>query len=157
MTHRARQQVEYAALVSAEQAADYFESVAAGIRQHVMLVESGNDSIELDVADMMKLEAEFHADEKKSSIEFELSWQPAAGHTVAAPALHVLTSEDLGKRERLAQDIDGRLVGDRATTGRRDGEGDVEGDGKAARKRVTHARTKRAPSKRRTAKAKQRS
>jgi amphi-Trp domain-containing protein len=104
MGHKEREHIEYAGVMSAERAADYFESLAAGLRQHIMVLESGESSLALDIAHDVKVEMEAQANIKKSSIEFELSWRPEAGTEIARPVLHVLSGDEM--RRELAGGVD---------------------------------------------------
>jgi amphi-Trp domain-containing protein len=123
--------LEYTAVVPAEQAAEYFEKLAAGLREHLMVVESGNSSVALDVAREIKLELEINADPRKSSIEFALSWRPDEAEIVAKPSLTVVTRDGAD-----ALDIgDGMFRGLRSANGKRD---DVPTD-RARRDRIAGA------------------
>jgi amphi-Trp domain-containing protein len=90
---KAREKLEYEAVLSAEDAARYFERLAAGMREHVMLVESGDSSVALDVSSNVKIELEVNADRKQSSIDVEVTWRPEDGEIISRPGLRVVPGD----------------------------------------------------------------
>jgi amphi-Trp domain-containing protein len=72
-----KDKIEFAGTVSAQEAAQYLESVARGLRERAMLLESGDVSMSLDVPDEVKIEIEASGDPEKgkASIEFSIGWK----------------------------------------------------------------------------------
>jgi amphi-Trp domain-containing protein len=72
-----KDKVAFAGAVSAQEAAQYLESLAKGLRERAMLLESGDVSINLDVPDEVKIELEVatDTDKGKSSIEVSVGWR----------------------------------------------------------------------------------
>lgn len=82
--------LEYEAVLSAEDAARYFERLAAGIRRHEMVVESEAASVALDISSNVRIELEVSARGDESSIEVEVSWHPDEAGTLSRPELRVM-------------------------------------------------------------------
>jgi amphi-Trp domain-containing protein len=117
MSHDDRNKLEYAGVVSAEQAAEYFQTIADGMREHAMLLESGNSSVTLGVPGDVKLALQVSAGHGKSSIELALTWQDQAT-PAARPALRVVTADDF-ERPRSSRMADTAPGGDGAETAKK--------------------------------------
>lgn len=97
-----KDKVHFAGEVTAQEAAHYLESIARGLRERSMLLESGDTSITLDVPDAVKIEVDVSSDPEKgkSSIEVTLGWRrqdvtesaPPAGLLIVAGAAHADTN-----------------------------------------------------------------
>ncbi|HEY8173427.1 MAG TPA: amphi-Trp domain-containing protein [Dehalococcoidia bacterium] len=72
-----KDRIEFSGAVPPQEAAQYLESIAKGLRERSMLLESGDTSITVDVADEVKIEikASSDAEKGKSSIELSLGWR----------------------------------------------------------------------------------
>jgi amphi-Trp domain-containing protein len=83
-----KDKIEFSGSVSADDAAAYLESLADGLRKRSMLLESGDTSINVEVAEDVKVELQVSADEEKgkSAIELAMSWRGRRDDAVAAPA-----------------------------------------------------------------------
>jgi amphi-Trp domain-containing protein len=79
LTKHEKGSIEFGALVSADEAADYLEALAQSCREGSTLLESGDRSLVLEVGRDVKLELEAEADpaKGKGSIEISLSWRVA--------------------------------------------------------------------------------
>jgi amphi-Trp domain-containing protein len=71
--------IEFAAQVSAEEAADYLEAIANACREGSALLESGDKSLSIEVGRDVKVELEAQTDPSKGkgSIDLSLSWRVA--------------------------------------------------------------------------------
>ena len=83
---------EYAGQVAAEQAAEYLDRIAAGIRAGHLAFGAGARRASFAPAELMKLEIEAEAEEGKGSVAIELSWKPI---DEPAPALEILSDEEV--------------------------------------------------------------
>jgi amphi-Trp domain-containing protein len=83
---------EFAGRVSTEQAAEYLERVAAGLRAGHIGLGAGGRRVNLVPAGIVKLELEAEGEEGEGAISMELSWKPAEA---PAPTLEIL-AEELG-------------------------------------------------------------
>jgi amphi-Trp domain-containing protein len=83
-----KDKVGFSGTVSAEEAADYLDSLAKGIRERSMLLESGDTSLTLDLSDDVKIEVEASGDPEKgkASVEVSLSWRQRRDEEVTPPA-----------------------------------------------------------------------
>jgi amphi-Trp domain-containing protein len=72
-----KDKVQFSGSVPAQEAAQYLESIAKGLRERSMLLESGDNSLTVDVADDVKIEIEVatEGEKGKSSIDLSLSWR----------------------------------------------------------------------------------
>lgn len=72
-----KDKVEFAGSVSAQEAAQYLESLATGLRERAILLESGDSSVTFEVAEDVKIEIEAttNAEKGKSSIDVRMSWR----------------------------------------------------------------------------------
>lgn len=78
---------EFAGSVAAEQAADYLERIAAGLRAGQISLGAGERRLSLAPGEMLKLEVEAESEGGKGSVALELSWKPADAPT---PTLEIL-------------------------------------------------------------------
>ena len=82
-----KEKVAFSGTVSAQEAAQYLESVAKGLRERSMLLESGDTSLTLEVADDVKIDIQASGGEKgKAALEFSLSWRARQQENGAPPA-----------------------------------------------------------------------
>ncbi len=83
-----KEKVEFAGTLSAAEAAQYLESLAKGMREHTMLVESGDASLTLQVPADVKVEIEVaaDADKGKTDVEISISWRQPREEEAAPPA-----------------------------------------------------------------------
>jgi amphi-Trp domain-containing protein len=81
-----KDKVAFSGTVSAIEAAEYLESLAKGIRDGSMLLESGDTSLTLELAQEVKLDVEAAGDTEKgkSSVELSLSWRQRRSEDEAA-------------------------------------------------------------------------
>jgi amphi-Trp domain-containing protein len=72
-----KDKIDFAGTVSAQEAAQYLESLAKGIRERSMLLESGDTSITVEVPEDVKVSIEVSADaaKGKASVDVSLSWR----------------------------------------------------------------------------------
>jgi amphi-Trp domain-containing protein len=72
-----KEKVAFTGTVPPQEAAQYLESLAKGLRERAMLLESGDSSITLEVGDDIKIEIEVSTESEKgkSSIEVVLNWR----------------------------------------------------------------------------------
>jgi amphi-Trp domain-containing protein len=82
-----KEKIEFAGTVSPQEAAQYLESIAKGLRERSMLLESGNTSLTVEVADEVKIEisAASDADKGKAAVELGLSWRTKRDNESAPP------------------------------------------------------------------------
>jgi amphi-Trp domain-containing protein len=89
-----KDKVQFSGSVPVQEAAQYLESIAKGLRERSMLLESGDNSLTLDVGDDVKIEIEVETDgdKGKSSIELSVSWRQRveAEDTPAPPGLLIV-------------------------------------------------------------------
>ncbi len=83
-----KDKVAFSGTVTADEAAQYLEALAKGIRERCMLLESGDTSLSLELADEMKLDVEASGDAEKgkSSVELSLSWRARRSEEDVTPA-----------------------------------------------------------------------
>lgn len=88
-----REKVAFADTMSPAQAAEYLESLAKGLRERTVLVESGQSSVTLDVPDDVRIaiNVSADADKGKSAIEFGISWRKREEGLTAAPGLLIIS------------------------------------------------------------------
>lgn len=82
-----KDKISFSGAVAAEEAAQYLESLAKGIRERSMLLESGDSSLTLDLADDVKVELSASGDPEKgkASVELSLSWRQRRADEAAPP------------------------------------------------------------------------
>jgi amphi-Trp domain-containing protein len=87
-----KDKVQFAGTVSAQEAAQYLESLARGLRERTMLLESGDASVTLEVPDDVKIDIEVSADAEKgkSSIEVSIGLRRREAETPVAPGLLIV-------------------------------------------------------------------
>jgi amphi-Trp domain-containing protein len=74
----AANKMEFSAKVHAHSAAEYLTRIADGIRQRALALEAGDDTVFIEVGEIVKLELEFEGRTAKEagSLQIELSWKP---------------------------------------------------------------------------------
>jgi amphi-Trp domain-containing protein len=84
-----KQSLEFSTNLEPRAAADYLEALARGLREGRLLVESGDKSLNLEVANDVSLEFEAKTtpEKSKSSVEISLSWRLAEPEAPAPPSL----------------------------------------------------------------------
>jgi amphi-Trp domain-containing protein len=88
-----KDKVAFSGVVSAQEAAQYLESLAKGLREHSMLLESGDSSITVEVSDDLKIAIEVSADAEKgkASVDVAMSWKSRREEEAApAPGLLII-------------------------------------------------------------------
>jgi amphi-Trp domain-containing protein len=87
-----KDKVQFAGTVSAQEAAQYLESLAKGLRERTMLLESGDASLTIEIPDDVKIEIEGSGDAEKgkASIELTLSMRRHEADTPIAPGLLIV-------------------------------------------------------------------
>ena len=87
-----KEKVQFAGTVSAQEAAQYLESLAKGIRERTMLLESGDASLSIDVPDDVKIEIEASSDAEKgkATIDVSLSMRRREAEPVVTPGLLIV-------------------------------------------------------------------
>jgi amphi-Trp domain-containing protein len=88
-----KDKVAFDGVVSAQEAAQYLESLAKGLRERSMLLESGDVSIAVDVPEDVKIEIAAAADQEKGkvSIDLSLGWRRVREEEVApSPGLLIV-------------------------------------------------------------------
>ena len=88
----AKDKVEFAGTVSAQEAAQYLESLAKGLRERTMLLESGDASVTIEIPEDVKIEIEGTGDVEKgkSSIELTLTMRRREADAPVAPGLLIV-------------------------------------------------------------------
>ncbi len=83
-----KDKIAFSGTLSAAEDAQYLESLARGIRERSMLLESGDASISLQVPEDLKLEIEVESDASKgkSAIEVHMSWRLRPAEEERPPA-----------------------------------------------------------------------
>lgn len=100
-----KDKIEFAGTVSAQEAAQYLESLAKGIRERSMLLESGDSSVTVEVADDVKVEIEVSADaaKGKASIDVSVSWRNRREEeAVPRPGLLIVAGAPVAESAALA-------------------------------------------------------
>jgi amphi-Trp domain-containing protein len=74
-----KESLKFTATVSPAEAASYLESLARGLREGQVLLESGSKSLGLELGSQIEVElaAESDVDKAKGEIELTLSWETA--------------------------------------------------------------------------------
>jgi len=87
-----KDRVQFSGTVPAQEAAQYLESLAKGLRERTMLLESGDASVAIVIPDDVKIEIDVSADSEKgkSTVDVSLSFRrreaesPAPGLLIVA-------------------------------------------------------------------------
>lgn len=87
-----KDKVQFAGTVSAQEAAQYLESLAKGLRERTMLLESGDASVTIEVPDDVKIDIEVSVDSEKgkSSIDVSIGLRRRQADAVVAPGLLIV-------------------------------------------------------------------
>ncbi len=87
-----KDKVEFTGTVSAQEAAQYLESLAKGLRERTMLLESGDASLTIEIPEDVKIEIEGSGDAEKgkSSIELTLTMRRREADAPVAPGLLIV-------------------------------------------------------------------
>jgi amphi-Trp domain-containing protein len=87
-----KRKVAYADTVSPSTAAEYLESLAKGLRERAVLVESGASSVTLDVPGDVRITIDVSedADKGRSGIEIGMGWRKREPALNAAPGLLIV-------------------------------------------------------------------
>ena len=89
-----KDKIEFSGTISVQEAAQYLESLAKGLRERSMLLESGDVSFNVEIPDEVKIEIEVGNDvaKGKSNIEVSLSWRQRRQEeeAVASPGLLIV-------------------------------------------------------------------
>lgn len=88
---------EFAGQVAAEQAAEYLDRIAEGIRAGHVGLGAGGERVDLSFGELVKLEVEAESDGRKGNISLDISWKPAEA---PAPTLEILSAEASEDEER---------------------------------------------------------
>ena len=82
-----KEKVQFAGTVPAQEAAQYLESIAKGLRERAMLLESGDTSMTVEVSDDVKIEISASAapEKGKAAIEVSVSWRAKPDEEAAPP------------------------------------------------------------------------
>jgi len=82
-----KEKIQFASTLPAAEAAQYLESLAKGLREKTMLVESGDSSVAMQVPDEVKVDLEVSTDAEKgkTDIELSLSWRQRREEELAPP------------------------------------------------------------------------
>jgi amphi-Trp domain-containing protein len=82
-----KEKVQFAGTVPAQEAAQYLESIAKGLRERAMLLESGDTSMNVEVTDDVKIEIQVSAapEKGKAAIEVSISWRAKQDEEIASP------------------------------------------------------------------------
>ena len=86
-----KDKVQFSGTVPAQEAAQYLESLAKGLRERTMLLESGDASVTIEVPEDVKIEIDVStdADKGKSSVDISLGFRRRMAET-AAPGLLIV-------------------------------------------------------------------
>ncbi len=89
-----KDKVKFSGTVSPQEAAQYLESIAKGLREGTMLLESGDASLSIDISDDVKIEIQGSGDAEKgkSSIELTLTMRRKAEEVAVAPGLLIVAN-----------------------------------------------------------------
>jgi len=87
-----KDKVQFAGSVPAQEAAQYLESLAKGLRERTILLESGDASVTVEVPDEVKIEIDVSADAEKgkSTIEISIGLRRREADTPVAPGLLIM-------------------------------------------------------------------
>lgn len=83
-----KEKIEFSGTVPAQEAAQYLESIAKGLRERAMLLESGDTSMTVEVTDDVKVEIRASAapEKGKASIDVSMSWRAKQEEEIPPPA-----------------------------------------------------------------------
>jgi amphi-Trp domain-containing protein len=98
MSTKNKERVEFSSTVTSEVASQHLEALATGLREHVMLIETGGQSLALDVSRDVRIELEAAADSKKSTIDVKITWTAEEGAEITRPTLRVVPASVNGER-----------------------------------------------------------
>jgi amphi-Trp domain-containing protein len=99
---------KYESQLRSEDVAGYLESLAAGIRQRDVHLESGSDSVSLRVADEVSFECIASENPEKARAGFTLciEWRTASHESARrSPALHILSGCPADEEAVYAEDF----------------------------------------------------
>lgn len=88
-----KDKVQFSGTVPVQEAAQYLESLAKGLRERSMLLESGDASVTIAIPDDVKIEIEVAADSEKgkSTVDLSLSFRRREAETkTPAPGLLIV-------------------------------------------------------------------
>lgn len=89
-----KDKIEFSGTISVQEAAQYLESLAKGLRERSMLLESGDVSFNVEIPDEVKIGIEVGNDaaKGKSNIEVSLSWRQRRQEeeAIASPGLLIV-------------------------------------------------------------------
>jgi amphi-Trp domain-containing protein len=87
-----KDKVQFAGTVPPQEAAQYLESLAKGLRERAMLLESGDASVTIEVPDEVKIDIEVAADAEKgkANIEVSISLRRREAEVTVAPGLLIV-------------------------------------------------------------------
>lgn len=102
---------EYAGQVAAEQAAEYLDRIATGIRAGHIALGAGSRRASFAPTELLKLEIEAEAKDGKGSVALELSWKPV---DEAEPELEILSEEEAAEMSRAEIEMAAEPEPDRA-------------------------------------------
>ncbi len=99
-----KDKVQFAGTVPAQEAAQYLESLAKGLRERSMLLESGDASLTIAVPDDVKIEidASTDADKGKSTVDVSLSFRRREAET-PAPGLLIVAGSAASEQPAFAE------------------------------------------------------
>jgi amphi-Trp domain-containing protein len=100
-----KEKVEFSGTVSVQEAAQYLESLAKGLRERTMLLESGDASVTIDVPDEVKIDIDVStdADKGKSSIDVSLSLRRREAEATIAPGLLIVPGRPAAEAPTFAE------------------------------------------------------
>jgi amphi-Trp domain-containing protein len=100
-----KDKVQFAGVVPPQEAAHYLESLAKGLRERTMLLESGDASVTVEVPDEVKIEIEVSvdADKGKSNIDVGLSLRRREAETPVAPGLLIVPGSAAAEQHTFAE------------------------------------------------------
>lgn len=102
------EKIKFESRLASGDVARYLESLAAGIRKHEVLLESGTDSVSLHVADELTFEFSARDNSEKARAEFSLTvqWRTALPESARAPDVLLISGRN-GHEEALStQSVD---------------------------------------------------
>ncbi len=99
-----KDKVQFTGTVPAQEAAQYLESLAKGLRERSMLLESGDASITIAVPDDVKIEIDASADSDKgkSTVDVSLSFRRREAET-PAPGLLIVAGGAVAEQTAFAE------------------------------------------------------
>ena len=93
--------------ISSTQAAEYLDTLAAGLRDGVVTMESGSESVTLRVADGVSFacSAKASPEKGKATVEVSVKWRTSSGQHAVGPDLLVLPGSQVDEHETYAKDF----------------------------------------------------